>query len=107
MDEAKSQISELLGENEELRNKQKDFYGILQDKIGGISEELKMERERRLQSQNHCKVQEERVLELEARLRGQKKHSMTAAAVPRLTESSEVSNTEVKKRLSVRFFKDF
>jgi len=52
----KAQMSELLGENDELREKQKDFYEILQAKINKISDELKYEREKRIQAQNLCKV---------------------------------------------------
>ena len=52
----KAQMSELLSENDELREKQKDFYEILQGKINKISDELKQEREKRIQAQNLCRV---------------------------------------------------
>ena len=52
----KNQVIQLIEENDQLRDKQKEFYEILQGKIGKISEELKQEREKRLHAQNICQV---------------------------------------------------
>lgn len=53
----KNQVVQLIEENDHLREKQNEFYEMLQGKIGKISEELKQEREKRIYAQNTCQVQ--------------------------------------------------
>jgi hypothetical protein len=53
---AQNQILDLINENELLKDKQKDFYALLQTKIDEISRELKIERERRINAESTCKV---------------------------------------------------
>ena len=106
----KNQMAELLNENDELRDKQKDFYEILQGKISKISDELKQEREKRIQAQNLCKViflfresvehkkqtHEERIFELEGKLRGQKKlNASTILEKPQSKTSYEPAESQL------------
>lgn len=53
---AQNQILDLINENELLKDKQKDFYALLQTKIDEISRELKGERERRINAEATCRV---------------------------------------------------
>jgi hypothetical protein len=53
---AQTQIIELINENENLKDNQRDFYRILQTKIDEISQELKHERERRLHTESQLRV---------------------------------------------------
>lgn len=109
----KNQMSELLNENDELREKQKDFYEILQGKINKISDELKQEREKRIQSQNLCKTHEERIFELEGKLRGQKRLNTSATMAAERPHSQskgayEPSESQLwthSKRYYVNFFR--
>lgn len=56
LSKAQNQILDLINENEHLKDKQKDFYNLLQTKIDEISRELKTERERRINAEATCKV---------------------------------------------------
>jgi hypothetical protein len=56
LSKAQNQIIDLINENEALKEKQKDFYNILQNKINEISAELKFEREARIDCETRCRV---------------------------------------------------
>ena len=48
---------ELMNENDSLKEKQKEFYGILNKKINEISDECKFEREKRIIVENKARVE--------------------------------------------------
>ena len=56
LSKSQNQIMEIINENESLKDKQKDFYNILQGKINEISLELKYEREARIGFETKCRV---------------------------------------------------
>jgi DNA repair exonuclease SbcCD ATPase subunit len=51
-----NQILDLINENDALKDKQKDFYSLLQTKIDEMSKELKTEREKRINAESLNKV---------------------------------------------------
>ena len=56
MQNSQSQVLELMNENDILKEKQKEFYGILNKKLNEISDECKFEREKRIIADNKARV---------------------------------------------------
>lgn len=52
----RSMLSQASSENDELKDKQKEFDVILRRKMEEMTEELRKEREKRIEAEHHCTV---------------------------------------------------
>ena len=57
----RSLLTQTSNENEELKDKQKEFDMILRRKMEEMTEELRREREKRIEAENDCNVKYDRL----------------------------------------------